>query len=256
MACPPDALPLPPTVLSFAPYSTFAAMSCSPFAQLVGNGVLGTHLDTRVIVQRVKPVETIVDRTMGVGQTSFTLTSLGLIAGLTYSCRVAYANQVGFGKFSKLFLARVPAELDLPAVTVPTEPFPVAPQALPLEPSFVARPESVRDSIEWITEAGDTIRRLKQEKPRRASQLTWDGLTTVEKDTIRGFLLDRLAAVEPFQTTDHVHGTALWFVRRGTIETIQLAPGTWNVQAQVDEIVTERMFTVGVSTIGGPDPIR
>lgn len=256
MVCAPNALPMPPTVLSFAPYETFAVVSCSSFAQLVGNGVLGTHLDTRVILQRVNPAATILDLTLGTPLTHLVLPALSLVAGLTYSAKTAYRNEVGWGAFSRQYFARVPTELDLPALNVPGEPLGLASWPVPIQPSFIARPENRRESIEWITETGDTVRRLVHQKARRATSLVWQNLSTTERDILRPFLLERIAAVEAFQTTDHVHGTAKWFARQGALEVAQVAPGTWTVQIEADELLGVQPWTVGVSQVGGPDRIR
>lgn len=245
------ALPLPPTIHLFTPYPTFASINGSFF----GND--GTHIDTEYAIDRVSPPERIVLQKTGFESINVTVLAITLVAGETYRARLRHANAEGFGAFSRSFFATVPTALRLPAVSLPTEPLPPgAPLQLPIQPSYDIRPVQERLRMQWDTETGDLIRRLGQDAQRQAVVLVWEHLPTATKDTLRTFLLARIAAVEPFETTGEELGTRKWFARKGRLETRQTGPEVWTVQAEADEIVTTRFWTVNASQIGGPDEIK
>ena len=150
----------------------------------------------------------------------------------------------------------MPITLELPAITVPTEPVALTSQPIPIQPSYIVDPVFRRERREWLTETGDTGRRLAQSKQRLATTLTWENLDSTDRDTIKSFLLARVDAVESFATNDHVHGDREWFVRLGRVEVRQTSPNGWGIRVEADEIIVKRYFTVGLSSIGGADPIR
>lgn len=244
------ALPLPPTIHLFSAYPTFASINGSFF----GND--GPHIDTEYAIDRVSPPQRIVLQTTGFKSINVTVLGVSLVAGETYRARLRHANAEGFGAFSRSYFASVPTSLRLPAASVPTEPLqPGAPIPLTIQPSYSIRPVHERAKIEWQSETGDLIRRLGQDAQRQAVVLVWENLPTATKDTLRTFLLARMAAVEPFETTGEELGTRKWFARKGRLETRQTAPEVWTVQIEADEIVTRRFWRVNQSQIGGPDEI-
>ncbi|MEE9609546.1 MAG: hypothetical protein V3U03_17550 [Myxococcota bacterium] len=248
------ARPLPPTILLFTPYPTFATISGSVY----GNDA--THLDTLVQIDQVQPEKSVVTFQPGFAATNLKITGLGLLADVTYRARMRYENSTGFSSFSKPFTALVLSDLAFPALDVPTEPISAAAQPLPLEPSFAVEPTRIRDLLEWKTETGDLVRRLPRTRERETTIIVWENLSTSDKDTLLAFLNARITAVESFGTTDVIHGARSFFTRQGQIETRQMGPtggvGVWSVQIDADEVFAERYFTVEVSKVGGPDPIR
>lgn len=251
------AVPLPPTVLLFTPYPTFATISGSVF----GNDL--THTDTLVQIDRVAPEETVVVYQTGFPATEVTIPALGLLPDRTYRARMKYANSTGFSGFSADYFSLVLSDLAFPSIDVPLEPISSASAPLPLQPSFVIEPNRLRDMMEWKTETGDLVRRLPRTRERQSMILVWENLTTTEKNALVVFLNSRVAAVEAFDTTDAILGPRQFFIRQGQIQTIQKGPadgvgvvGVWNIQLDADEVFAKRFFTVGVSKIAGPDPIR
>ena len=219
MTCVTDQKPDPPTILMFSPYPTFAAIEGSIFTNRAsGNGGAGTHQDTNVQLHRVTPPTLIRSFTAGAGITTIRLLALGLQPSGTYRARMRYSNENGFSDWSRNYFAKVPITLELPAITVPTEPVALTSQPIPIQPSYIVDPVFRRERREWLTETGDTGRRLAQSKQRLATTLTWENLDSTDRDTIKSFLLARVDAVESFATNDHVHGDREWFVRLGRVE--------------------------------------
>jgi hypothetical protein len=251
MTCTITVTPNAPTILNFQPYGGMARVNGSDFAGPA------THLDTHVTIGRLTPAEVIIaDKDMGFGATNFTLTGLSLLVGEVYFCRLQYKNEAGLSIKSRTVFGKAPSTLSFPTVDVPLEPVPAAPLVVPINPSYVARPVEARDLTEWESQTGDVIRRLPRTRARQGSSMAWENLNTADRDAVRAFLLARLDVVEAFATGDEAHGTRTWFIRAGRIETREIGPGVWTLEIEADEVFAKRFFTVGVSAVGGPDPIR
>lgn len=250
MTCTAAQVPKPPTILHLQARQSSANFSLSAFSGP------GTHSDTRLLFGSVSPFVELVDTTLGIPSLNATLQGLSLVQGRTYWLRASVENEVGFSFLSKNSYSVVPAEFSFPPVDVVLEPVPASVTAIPINPDFVAQPTEHRESVEWVTQTQDTIRRLIHPRARMASVMVWENLTITQRNTVRDFLQTRIDAVEGWGTDDPAHGTRTWFTRRGTIDTREVAPGVWSVQIDADEIFIKRFWTVGVSLVGGADTIR
>lgn len=243
-------LPSVPTVLGFQPWPGHAQVSSSDYS---GDGL---HLDTRVAIERLDPLELIVDRESGFAETNVHVTGLSLVRGAAYRVRMQHRNAAGWTAWSRPYYATVPTELTLPGAQVPIEPVPVTAVPLPIEPSYVADVTDVLPARSWSMVTGEWVARPAETRGRRGTTMVWRNLAASQRDTVRDFLAARADVPEAYQTDDPAHGQRSWHVRGGTIITTQTGPRSWTVEVTADEVFAQRFWTVGESVVGGPDRIR
>lgn len=243
-------LPRRTTVLDFLPYQTKARVNLDYYEDE------GTHSDTGVRIEEGKSSTLIVNQSLGFPARNFSIGSLGLTIGEVYSVRVRRKNQTGWGQWShRLREILFSNDLLLPPNVTRGEPIDTIAQTIPTTPDFIGAASLQRDLIEHKMQTGHRWRRLKHTSSRYAARMKWTGLTLTERNTLVSFLEARMDAIEPFSTNDFVHGTRIWYTRRGQIHIEQLAPTIYGVQIEADQSKGIRNWTVELSTVGGPDTI-
>lgn len=244
------ALPRRATILNFTPYETKARVNIDYYEDE------GTPEDEGFRIEEGKGSTIIVDATTGFSSRNFTISALNLAIGEIYSLRVRRKNETGWGPWSNRFRSIVETDkILLPPNATTGEPLSDTAQPIPFTPDFIGAATIQRDLVEHRMETGQRWRRLKHTSARYSARMKWSGLVTADKNTLVAFLEARLNAIEPFETNDFVHGTRRWFTQRGTIQIEQLAPTVYGVQINADESKALRFWTVGASTVGGPDKI-
>lgn len=239
-----------PTILRFQVYETKARANTDYYEQE------GTHLDTGYRIWKGKSSINIVDGTLGFGTRVFSIGALNLTVGELYTLRVRWKNETDWSFWSYPYRAILEAsDFVLPPNIAKGEPLNAAAQPLPFVPDFIGQASLQRDVIDHRLQTGQRWRRLKHTAARYSARMKWVGLTISERNTLVSFLEARLDAAEPFETNDFVHGARRWFTRRGSIQYEKLAPPFYGVQIEADQSKAVRFWTVGLSDVGGPDPI-
>lgn len=243
------AVPGAPTIFLFTPFTTIARITASPF--IFG----GSHEDTEYQITDTTTGDTVAQATTGSPDIHVTIPTVNLMAGRIYRARLRYSNSEGFGNWSKNFIARVPSELDLPAITIGGEPR--ANQVAPIPPDFIAEVEHFRDFHEHLFETDHVFRRVTDVQDRRTVRLTWVHLDEATFVSLRDFILGLLDLDPPegFYTPDSIIGSIAFFPRQSRIQSLMTAPDVYTLSCEADEIFQERPFTVAVSSIAGPDAI-
>lgn len=242
------AAPRRPQVLLFAPYPDRA--------RICGNGYIDTpaHTDTEYQIRRYDDDSLIIGATMSTAETNIGVL-VALIQGDLYTARIRYKNADGWSGWSDKVVSRVRTDLPFAENNVPAEP--LINGTIPIDPSFVATIRRRRAILEHVFETNHVFRRLEHSRERKTSFMNWINLTTSERDSVVNFLKARADAAQAWRTNNDVaHGTDAWFMRRGRVEWSMVDIGTWSVRAEVVQIQSTQLFTVGESAIGGPDPIE
>lgn len=246
--------PLAPAVIAFQPWPTLAVVAGERYVDA------SPHTDTGVRIWTTGTTETmIVDSTIGAPTQSPRITGLSLNAGATYRARIRYQNATGWSPWSENFFSRAPIKISsFVPLSVPDEP--TYGGALNEEPDYVLPLNFDRPVLQWRMETGHVVRRPEHSTQRPWVQFIWLSRTAAQKATIENFITARINAAESFSipspgSTIAGSDSLEWFARRGTLR-VTLLNKVYRISVDADEIIRDRVFTIGVSKIGGSDPIR
>lgn len=193
------------------------------------------HVDTQVRVFRVDDGSTEVDTTAGDAETNVVIDGLSLEAGTLYRVRMRYQDSdLNWGGWSRNAYARPQLDLGYTAIAVNDEP--ASGGELPVAPSFPEVIERRRDMREHVLETGHVSRRPVHAIERRTMRFRWTRIGSADRTTLLAFLDARIAAVESFATGLASLGSRTFFARRGSYRDVLVAPGTYDVELEADEV--------------------
>lgn len=224
-----------PTILLFVPFADRFSLAGEP-AWDDDDGAVGSHTAT---IQIRNAANTLVyDDTLGEQGTGYYITGQTFTPGERLRARMRYHAGGDDSPWSTWYFSRVPlADPSFSALAV-TGPPPDG-GSLPVTPDFQQSIRHARPVHEFTVEANYPLRRPRFTGQYRDAQIVWLHKTKAERDALVNFLHARIRAAEAFRSTDPILGDRLWWPRAGSIQEIQIhpgSPGVWTISVDAEEV--------------------